>query len=199
MCIQDLTDNELVLQIVEDKSSDAMEELVKRHKDLYYSICHKYNKRYPNLILSDLLNDIYYVFYKSVVSYKPSKNTKFSTWMAHMTRFNCLRTNSEIHNLVPIDEVIESSIPVNKDDDVHSFENKELQKFIFNHLKKLDDKRIHKIFFLKFIEGNKGNKTMSFADIGKIMGLSFSHVINLYKKGQKSIKTKLEQNKNKYE
>lgn len=187
-----LTDDDLIKQIKSDFSSDAMQELITRHQDLYYSVCHKYHKKYPSIRLHDLLNDIYIVFNSSVNTYNPNKKTKFSTWMAHMSRFHCLNTNKKFGNFTFLEKDECLDIIMNSADKMMQETNdNDINQHILDIINGFSDERIKKIFYFRFIEGGKKNKVMSFSEISKKLNLSISHVINLYQRGQKILQKKI--------
>jgi DNA-directed RNA polymerase specialized sigma subunit len=106
----------LVQKIKEDGCSESMEKLIDRHQDLYYSCVHRYHKNHQNSNLSDMLDDIYTVFNYAVKSFKTGKGAKFSTWLAHMSRFHCLNSNKKINNVMSVEN--------NEIDKIHQTQNK---------------------------------------------------------------------------
>lgn len=172
--------------------SKSMQELIDKHSYLFYDSVHRYHKNHKSTNLQDLLDDIYLVFNYSVKSFKEGKGAKFSTWLSHMTRFHCLNSNKKLGKTVSVE---------NKDIDIiHQSQNKfftfkdnlsEINDYLFDMLGQLEDKRIGTIYKLRYIEGGRKNKLMSWNEIGKRLGLSVSHVINLSEKGKEFLHNKL--------
>jgi len=71
----------------------------------------------------------------------------------------------------------------------HIFSNKEKTEFIFNLLKQLKDKRIEKIFKLRYFSERKN---MSWSKIGKRLNISTQTVINIHNRTIRFLKNKLE-------
>ncbi len=95
-----LSDVELIKLINEETCNDAFCELVSRHENLYYKVCHGYMNglKRSGVSSEDILSDKMFVFYNSLSSFDADKNVKFSTWLANQARFHCLNRISNTKN-----------------------------------------------------------------------------------------------------
>lgn len=195
--LANLTDNELVERIKNKFDSESMEELINRHKDLFYSNVHKYHRKHPESSLDDLLDDLYIVFNRAVESYKPNKKTKFTTWLAYHSFWNSLNTNRNYGKSINMEH---SDI-----DYLNQAQNKwnnfecsvqETNKYVMEILDKLDDKRIKEIFRLRYLVGGKGNKIASWKTIAPKLGISISYAILLHQRGIKFLNNKMKNRDN---
>ena len=186
----EVTDNELITKIRDNLCSDSFEELLSRHSNLYYKICQKYLPTLKQLGVpaEDVLNDVQFVFFKSINSFDPSKKTKFSTWLGNYSRYNCLNYINEYkkHNFHE-EADIESSADFSYDPP--DYESGETINYIYSILKNLKDKRIVKVYLLRY-ETN-GDKKATWSEIAKEMDISTQTAINLHSRGRKFLKNKL--------
>ncbi len=100
-----LSDVELIKLINEETCNDAFCELVSRHENLYYKVCHGYMNglKRSGVSSEDILSDKMFVFYNSLSSFDADKNVKFSTWLANQARFHCLNRISNTKNKFFVD------------------------------------------------------------------------------------------------
>jgi RNA polymerase sigma factor (sigma-70 family) len=185
-------DNALIQNVLNENDSYAFKELELRHS----GICHKMIKKYYHNILQsgidpeDVIAEKTYVIYKSIMNFNPDKNVKFSTWLGNQMRYHCLNTINKKNNCLTMeDSAIKNIIEKNQlkiNNDLISF--KEKADMIFSILDRSKDKRIKKIYKLRYFNNKK---LMSWADIGKKMKLSTQTVINLHNKGKVFLKNKL--------
>lgn len=189
-------DNRLVKYIQRNNSSEAIEVLMKRHKNLYYKVCHKFHRKNPEIRFEDLLGDIFIVFNSAVSSFDPKKDVKFTTWLYYTSRFHCLNSHKDYNRCITYDHVDIDNLNTknNRWTDETILKTKETNDYIFDILSQLDDKRIKKIFHMRFVVGGKKNRVMSWNKIAPKLGISISHCINLYKRGKTFLSTKLNSN-----
>jgi RNA polymerase sigma factor (sigma-70 family) len=186
-----ITDNELITRVKEDLCSESFEELLSRHSNLYYKVCQKYLPTLKQLGVpsEDVFNDVQFVFFKSLNSFNPNKNTKFSTWLGNYARYNCLNYINEYkkHNFYE-----ESDLEANLDYEITSppdHESDATINHIYSILKNLKDKRIVKVYSLRY-EKN-GDKKATWSEIAKKMDISTQTAINLHTRGRNFLKNKL--------
>ena len=194
MDIKLLSDSELLKMISNDRCSDATKEIIKRHEKSVYNTIYKFCIKNPNININDLLDDKYSIFNQAIKTYRSDKNTKFLTWLTHQAYFWCLNANKNAYKSISlenkdIDKISNSRIKFCS----NSINNKENHDYIMNLLKQIDDKRIGKIFHMRYFDG-KGNKTKTWKEICKEMNLSITGVINLHKKGRDIIFNKINSN-----
>lgn len=190
-----LSDLDLINNIKEKKCEDSLIELIKRHENIYYDMFHYYKKiiKSKQLIFEELLDDVKLNIYKAALEYDPSKQTKFSTYLANSTRFLCLKLIYNKPNIESIDTEENKNIKIELNNRTISLEESNTRLYnIYSIIDNLTDERAKKIFHLRFSDTNKSDRTWS--SIGKKMGLSTQTVINIFNKNLKLIKYKLKSN-----
>ena len=99
-----ISDSRLISKIKNESCNDSFRELVSRHENLYYKICHGYVNALKKVGVSteDILADKLFVFFTSVSSFKSDKKVKFSTWLAsqveNLTFLSLLKEETEVKN-----------------------------------------------------------------------------------------------------
>lgn len=187
-----IPDIDLIDKVKNKQDSSALKELELRHS----GICHQMIKKYYNNILSsgidpeDIAADKLMVIYKSVLNYNPEKNVKFSTWLGNQMRYHCLNCVNKKGPVFPMEnEAIKTIVEQNqKKNDYSESLIKEKSDFIFSLLERAKDKRILKIFKLRYFNGHK---YMAWNKIGKKLKISTQTAINLHNKGKNFVKNKL--------
>lgn len=190
----ELPDNDLVENIkAENHLNESLQILMTRHM----GICTKTALRYANVIPScsgisvqDLLNDRALIVYKAAQDYMPER-AKFSTHLANRMRFHCLDTLQDSGRYCSYEDktltyLVDSKQQIKPDLD-YVFDS-EQALYAFSVLESLSDKRIKKIFKLRYFGNHK--KSMPWADIAKKMKLSPQGVIDLHNKGLDFLKVK---------
>lgn len=178
----------LVNNVQQQQCESSLKELIERHSGLFYSVSHKFKS---NLNLSEIHLDKDFVIYKSVLSFNPNKGAKFSTWLGNMTKYYCLNVGKKEFKYANMKEE-ELSFFL----DARSAENHSLVKvreeidYVFKVLESLTDKRIVKIFRMKYLDGLPGGKKMTWKKIAASFDLTPQTIINLHQKGRKAIKRK---------
>lgn len=189
-----IPDNELILKIKENNNSDLFNELIERHENLYYKVCHGYSNALKKVgcSLEDILADKMYVFFSSISSYDPSKKVKFSTWLANQARFNCLNKISSTKNKFFVDNdeispIIDSEISMEA---FRSNKNKVNLENILPIFSELSDNRISYVFKRKYSDYN-----VKWKNIAEELGVTTQTVLNLHKKGLSLLKRKINNKK----
>lgn len=184
-----MQDLELINKIKIENDSDALKELESKHSGIYNEIVKKYYHHLLNFGLNpvDVLSDKLFVLYKSALSFNPEKNVKFSTWLGNQTRYYCLNCLNKKDPAILMEEkdlisAIEKKQKLSINDSIKTKEKNDLIFFLLNQIK---DKRICKIFKLRYYKNLPWNK------IGKQLKISTQTAINLHEKGRKLIKNKL--------
>jgi len=184
------TDNQLIKKIKKDNCSDSFKTLSERHCKLFYSVCNKYVS--PNKI-KDIHLDLNFVFFKSLSSYKKNKKTKFTTWLANCTRYHCLNYSKNENKYVDLYDDETATLMFN----TQAIENYDNEKYkievdhIFSMLEELKDKRIVKIFRMRYLYTDR--KRPTWKKIGERFNLTSQTIINLHDKGRTIIKKKIKQ------
>ena len=124
------------------------------------------------------------------MSFDESKGVKYSTWLGNFTKYHCLNYMKKNKKYVAPDE--EKVMHFYKTKSLTDYnETKGLKDEVdhaFSVLRKLNDKRIFKIFKLRYL--NKGEK-LTWKQIAKEFDLTPQTIINLHAKGRRAIKRKM--------
>lgn len=189
--MNEVNDNELVEQVKDKCCNSSFKELVSRHSNLYYKICQKYlpTLKQVGVPAEDIFNDLEFVFFKALNSFKPDKNTKFSTWLGNYTRYNCLNYINDYkrHSFYSETE-FETTVADMVYEKDHINSNSSVD-YIYSILNQLKDKRIIKVYKMRY-EDN-GEKKATWSEIADKMSISTQTAINLHTRGKKILKKKL--------
>ena len=188
---KDKKDNELIIEIKKSGCNDSFKELLSRHSNLYYKICQKYVPTLKQMGVphQDVFNDLDYVFFKCLNSFDDSKNTKFSTWLGNYARYNCLNYINDYkrHSFRE-----ETELEMNISDQLRKsncVEDTSGVEYIYSILSKLKDKRIIKVYKMRY-EAN-GDKKATWSEIANGMSISTQTAINLHSRGKEILRKKL--------
>ena len=181
-----------LIKLIKNKNcSDSFVLLTDKHSKLFYAICNKFAGK---LNIDEIRKDRDFVFYKAAISFKTDRKAKFSTWLGNYTRYHCLnyiKNNSKY--ICSEEEAIN-----------HFFNKKSIEDFdpkdeakndvehAFDILSKLSDKRIFKIFKLRYL--NKSQK-LTWKQIAEEFDLTPQTIINLHTKGRRVLRKKMKKNK----
>jgi RNA polymerase sigma factor (sigma-70 family) len=185
-------DIDLINKVKFENDNDALRELESRHTGIYNEIVKKYYKHLIDFGVNanDVSSDKLFVLYKSVMSFDPSKNVKFSTWLGNQARYYCLNCINKKNNTLNMDQ--DNLISLLEKNQMKSNDNlsriKEKSDQIFSILSRIKDDRIQKIFKLRYFQGAKPTP---WSKIGKKLKVSTQTVINLHEKGRVFLKNKL--------
>jgi DNA-directed RNA polymerase sigma subunit (sigma70/sigma32) len=123
----------------------------------------------------DILDDKELIVYRAAQSFDPSKKVKFSTYLTRAVKLHCLsrlKKESTYHGRVLPDEETLYKIPVTKDT-----KGTELKEYVMCLTRKLADNRVRHIIGRRYF--SSAEKTPSFSELGKELGLSAQGVCNI--------------------
>ena len=187
-------DERLALNVANNNCDESLKVLIDKHSALCYNICNKYSATLNSrgVSFADILKEREYIIYKAALSFKPDRKAKFSTWLGNFARYHCLNLINEKKNHFCVeDKELHYHIDKESLSAVETENPKELRDFALNILKQLKDKRIIKVFELRYFS-NEGKVTWS--KISKQMNISIQTAINLHERGRlilsKKIKSK---------
>jgi len=188
------SDLELINKINEENCNDCFCELVSRHENLYYKVCHGYMNglRRSGVSSEDILSDKLYVFYNSTSSFDASKNVKFSTWLANQARFHCLNRISSTRNKFFVDNEEISPI-IDSEISMEAYRKKPVKVNLENILtafSDLSDERVSYVFKRKY-----SDYKVKWKNIAEELGVTTQTVLNLHKKGISLLKRKIKNHK----
>ncbi len=187
--IKKLQDPQLIKRIQKKNCNDSIKELIERHSLLCFSVFKRY---LPTLNFFGVLNDEIYaekdhLIWKSALNFNPNKGSRYSTWLANCCRYKCLTLINQRREIPTecskLDDLIDndtSSEPTNK----------YLFHYVNNILDQITDKRIKKIYIMRYFSDKA--KPISWRAIGRKLKISSQTVINLHARFLPLLKSKLE-------
>jgi hypothetical protein len=173
-----------------DNCSLELKELINRHSGIYLDIVNNYiPSNCAFLRKTDVLDEKDYRIYQAALKYDDTRGAKFSTYLGNETKWMCMNlfNKNKKHPCVSIDEApyidheLESSYSLDRD----TF-NK-----IISMAQAHPDKRVFKIFKLRYIDGDF-NKLMPWQKIAIKIEMSIQGCINIHNNAIENFKLKLE-------
>lgn len=173
-----------------DQLEDNLKKLVEKHSGIYLDMVNKYARMNCGVFSKeDLVDEKEANIYKCAIKYDFNKNAKFSTFLGNETRWMCLNLynkNKISNSFIEIDSVYGKFGNEEYEDKI----NLELSRSIKNIIEQMPDKRIKKIFDMRYVIGEK-NSVMPWRKICKEVDLSIQGCINVHDRGLKIIRDKL--------
>jgi len=191
--MQRKTDLELINGVKDKNCSDCLQELFNRHSAICVDVYSKYSGGLikNSVILNDIVDQKEYIIYKSAMSYNSEKGSKFSTWLANQMRYFCLNSMNKNRLVATDDESMNAIVhasPFSPQNQSSTLEEK--VDFVKNIIAQVKDKRISKIFKIRYFNGSR--KKTPWAQVAEQMGVSTQTAINLHNKAIKLIKRKMD-------
>ena len=160
-----------------------MQNLVERHSGIYLDMVNAYSSNgNPYIDRSELVKDKEYKIYLAALNFDESRGAKFSTYLGNETKWSCLNTyNKNKRKPVFNSEYIEN-MPENpnfNEENMAESLKRDMFDKVLSIIKHHPDKRVEKIFKMRYIIGTK-NKVMAWKDIGNKMKLSIQGCINIH-------------------
>ena len=189
------SDSELINNIKNQHDiEESLNELVERHSGIYIDMVNAYSSRDNAFIDKDeLINDKEYKIYLAALKYDETKGTKFSTYLGNETKWSCLNTYNRNKRRPVFNSDFIENMADQESEESRDISNS-IKKDIFNKVLSLidshPDKRVEKIFNMRYIEGNK-NKVMPWKNIGDSLNLSIQGCINIHNSAIKDIQNEL--------
>ena len=188
-----IDDVQLVENIKNEKDvDDCLQELIERHTGIYLDIVNKYTQHTNTSNKLDLIDEKDYNIYQTALKYKSDKGTKFPTFLGNETKWICLNKQNKIkkEKKVAFDDI--SEIDLAQEDD-GSKEKLEVFKKTIELAKQHEDKRVEKIFEMRYIIGER-NKVMPWKKISKELNMSIQGCINIHNSAIEEFKLELKDN-----
>ena len=190
------SDLELISLIKQDEDpSIHLSELIERHSGIYLDIINTYASRDSSFIdRAELIKDKDFNIYQAVVKYDPNRGAKFSTYLGNETKWLCLNTynKNKRHPTITTEtlDLLHPDLGLYTESVKDNLKKDSLTK-VLQLIKDHPDKRVEKIFKMRYIIGKK-NKVMPWKNIGNAMNLSIQGCINIHNAAITSIKKSLE-------
>jgi DNA-directed RNA polymerase specialized sigma subunit len=178
------TDAKLIKRILRNNDSESLKELSTRHSNLCYKIYSKYSEKMKasGVNIEDFNNEIDFLVFKAAESFNCRKKSKFSTWLANCVKFYCLNSLNNNCFISINSDKIDSFIDYHSRDAYNKHQKTNdrnlLLGYIYNILGQIKDKRVTKIYKMRYDSTNQ--KCPTWIQIGKKIGLSSQACINLH-------------------
>jgi DNA-directed RNA polymerase sigma subunit (sigma70/sigma32) len=182
--MSNLSDLQIINEIKKDNNVESnLANLVDRHSGIYLDMVNAYSSNdNPYIDRNELIKDKEYKIYLAALNFDENRGAKFSTYLGNETKWSCLNSyNKNKRKPVFNSEYIEnmSDNPnLNEENMAESLKRDTFNK-VLSIIKKHPDKRVEKIFNMRYIIGTK-NKVMAWKDIGDKMKLSIQGCINIH-------------------
>ena len=185
---KELTDN-LKLDI---DTESSLQELINRHSGIFLDIVTNYvPKNSTTGCRQDLINDLEYHIYNAGLKYDHTKNTKFSTFLGNEAKWACLNqyNKNKKYLITDTDEgrfIYENNLSTPQE----PFVDEKMLLKIFNIIEHHPDKRVQKIFQLRYIDPQY-NKLTPWKTVSNELKMSIQGCINIHNSAIKVIRKEL--------
>ncbi len=190
--INNLEDFQLVENIKTNKKAEtSLQELIGRHTGIYLDIVNKYTQNGNTTNKLDLIDEKDYNIYQAALKYKSDRGTKFPTFLGNETKWICLNkyNKKKKEPQLSIEDIKEVDILNTKNEKIKK-EDLELFTEAIKFSKKHKDKRVEKIFEMRYITGEK-NKVMPWKKISEELDMSIQGCINIHNSAIEKFKIEL--------
>lgn len=190
--VNSLEDLQLVDNIKKDtKTEDCLHELIGRHTGIYLDMVNKYTLNGNTTNRLDLIDEKDYNIYQAALKYEGDRGTKFPTFLGNETKWICLNKFNKRKRdpQLSIDDVKESDILHPKKEKIKK-EDLEVFSEAIKLSKVHKDKRVEKIFEMRYITGEK-NKVMPWKKISEELNMSIQGCINIHNSAVEKFKIEL--------
>jgi len=183
-----IEDLQLVREVKEAKSQDALLELVERHSGLFHKTISKnlpFSKN--SWDVEELVQRKEHLFYEAIETFDPDRNIKFHTWLANKTKYLCLSQRSKLRDepdFCEFDEGFGGETHLSPYE--YLSKKEEVERILFLASKRCTPKALE-IFEKKYF-GGENNAGLSFTEIAKEMEISPQAVQASHAKTLKVIK-----------
>ena len=191
-------DNTLVRRVKATGCNESFLLLMGRHEKLFYKMCQIYAPvaEAKGFKRTEMFQEKDFVLFKAIKSYKPNKKTKFSTWFGNCSKYFCLTFINSRNRYVDLEDDTIETIMISRSkeefDDKNKLKND--KEYVFKILKQLKDKRISKVFRLRYFDEDIKNKKATWSTIASKINTSTQTAINLHQKGVKILHRKINSN-----
>lgn len=185
-----MNESQLIKKIKKHHCSDSLKALDQLHGGLCVKIIKKYigQLNAKNYSIEDLIKDKTYVVYQAALSFDPKKKIKYSSWLGNQMRYFCLNIlNKNKNNLCMDDDNIRYLVEKKQIEEMNTFDPEKLE-YIFDILSNMKDKRIEKIFKMRYFDSKK---LKAWNEIGKKLHISTQTAINIHNKAIEFLNKKI--------
>ena len=195
--MKELTDQDLINNIQSNNDvSKSLSELTERHSGIYLDMVNAFSSSdSPFIDRDELINDKQYRIYKAAIKFDESRGAKFSTYLGNETKWMCLNiyNRNKRRPSLPIDFIDNIKTETHGENNIEDFIEKDLFNKVLKIISSHPDKRVEKIFNMRYIVGSK-NKVMPWKKIGNKLKLSIQGCINIHNSAVKYVNEELQEN-----
>lgn len=186
--MKDKEDLELIKEIKSAKNPcDALREIIKRHSGIFISVVSSICSKKDSVEFADLIEEKDFYIYRSALKFDETKGVKFCTFLGNEAKWEALNLISRISKAKK--EVVREGL-IYPNQESRKVLGEKAIKSIIELAKNERDKRIYKIFRLRYVEGDS-NKVMPWKKIAKKLDLSIQGCINIHNNFVLRIKNKI--------
>ena len=177
-------DSDIIEDIRNEINADEnLKELINRHTGIYMEIINNYIPNDNKIVnKKELIDDKSYNIYQAVLKYDQERGTKFPTFLGNETKWMCLNkyNKNKKHIHVSCEETQSKVIEaLSTGDESAGRENQEIFNRAIQLCKVNPDKRVEKIFEMRYIIGER-NKVMPWKKISEELNMSIQGCINIH-------------------
>lgn len=186
-----MDDLDLIKKIRSTGDNSCFQEIVNRHSGIYLQMVHNYAPKSVSIdSFYDFINNKESHIYDAVNKFDQDRNIKFSTYLGNHTRWLCLNSaNKRTHE--SLDESFDKIFETKEFSEKNSAE---LIDKIFVEISSMDDKRVEKIFNMRYRSQAGKRKLTPWRKIAKELDLSIQGCINIHNSAFKKLKKNLTKN-----
>jgi DNA-directed RNA polymerase sigma subunit (sigma70/sigma32) len=181
----------LIEKVKNDRDSKSLEELINKHSGIYIDTVNRVISNSCSFVdKGEIMEDKDHSIYSAALKYEPSRNTKFSTYLANETRWKCLNiyNKNKKFQKEPLNESLKDcSDPFLFLDEI---QKQEVIDKIFKITESQKDTRIKKIIDMRY--GFSYNKPHSWREIAEDLGMSIQGCIDIHNKFLNKIKKEIQ-------
>ena len=192
--IKTLEDYQLVENIKNNQlTDDSLKELINIHTGIYLDIVNKSTQNSNTTNKLALIDEKDYNIYQAALKYQDDRGTKFPTFLGNETKWICLNKHNKRKKdpQLSIEDIKESDILARKSEKVKK-EDLEIFSEAIKFSKKHKDKRVEKIFEMRYITGEQ-NKVMPWKKISQELNMSIQGCINIHNSAIEKFKIELKE------
>ena len=168
----------------------SLEELVNRHSGIYFEVINRMvpvSSTYCNR--QELFEDRNFNIYTAALKYDETMGAKFSTFLGNETKWVCLNAYNQARKKPLVTKAPEDLDILGKDYETKIL-NDILLKEIYSLVAKHPDRRVAKIFHLRYKEGER-NRVLAWKHIAPQVDLSIQGCILVHDTAINDLKRKL--------
>jgi len=182
-------DASLIREIKERGSESCLKELIARHSGIYLQMVNQTISPQSNVCKGDIVDDKDFFIYQKALTFDPTRNIKFSTYLGNEIKWKCLNLHnkSSRYDYCDIADQAENLV---EPDYSQQLEDKETIAIIFERAENHPDERVRNIIRIRYKECER-NKLTPWKNIAAQLKLSIQGCINIHKRFIKELQLEL--------